>query len=252
MARWFPNDLRVSTLDALAADAAPSLIHVFNSWPLKTALQTLALARRTGAPVVFSPIMLNLADRAFYDTAVKHLLRDSISDRQVEDGARLIMEMTPLWDPDSAIPPRQGESGHFDMIRRQVALADHVICLSQYEQGLLRAIGANVSQCQIVPNGVDAATMVSGDASLFTDAFGVRDFFLMVGRIEPRKNQALTAFALRELDVPLVCIGHVGDADYFAELKRWAGPKFIHIERIDDRALLASADKAARAMLLPS
>ena len=238
--------------DALAADASPSLIHVFNSWPLKTALQTLALARRTGAPVVFSPIMLNLADRAFYDTAVKHLLRDSISDRQVEDGARLIMEMTPLWDPDSAIPPRQGESGHFDMIRRQVALADHVICLSQYEQGLLRAIGADVSQCQIVPNGVDAATMVSGDASLFTDAFGVRDFFLMVGRIEPRKNQALTAFALRELDVPLVCIGHVGDADYFAELKRWAGPKFIHIERIDDRALLASAYKAARAMLLPS
>lgn len=104
--------------DALAADAAPSLIHVFNSWPLKTALQTLALARRTGAPVVFSPIMLNLADRAFYDTAVKHLLRDSISDRQVEDGARLIREMTPLWAPDSAIPPRQGESGHFDMIRR--------------------------------------------------------------------------------------------------------------------------------------
>ena len=238
--------------DALRAEAAPRLVHVFNSWALKSALSTLGLARRTGAPVVFSPIMLNLADRAFYDFGIKSLLRQATADAQIVDGTAMIRELTPVWDPQTGTAPRQGETSHFDMLRRQAALADHVICLSAYEQALLAAIGVPVGKTTIVPNGVDTETMAAGDKQAFIDAFGLKDFVLMVGRIEPRKNQALAAFALRDLDVPLVCIGHVGDPDYFEQLKRWAGPRLIHIDRITDRAVLAGAYKAARALVLPS
>jgi glycosyltransferase involved in cell wall biosynthesis len=237
--------------DALRTDTPPALVHVFNCWALKSALTTLGLARRTGAPVVFSPIMLNLADRAFYDFGIKALLRQATTDAQIVDGAAMIRELTPVWDPKTGTAPRQGETSHFDMLRRQTMLADHLICLSAYEQALLGVIGVG-GETTIVQNGVDTETMAAGDRQAFVQAFGLSDFVLMVGRIEPRKNQALAAFALRDLDVPLVCIGHVGDADYFAQLKRWAGPRLIHIDRITDRAVLAGAYKAASALVLPS
>lgn len=238
--------------EALRAAARPGLVHVFNSWALKSALTTLCLAHRTGAPVVFSPIMLNLADRAFYDIGIKSLLRHATADAQIIDGAAMIWQLTPVWDPQTGEIPRQGEASHFDMLRRQTALADHVVCLSAYEQGLLAAIGIPKDKTTIVPNGVDTQTMAAGDKQAFIQAFGLKDFVLMVGRIEPRKNQALAAFALRDLDVPLVCIGHIGDTDYFEQLKRWAGPRLVHIDRITDRNVLAGAYKAARALLLPS
>lgn len=238
--------------DALRTDTPPALVHVFNCWALKSALTTLGLARRTGAQVVFSPIMLNLADRAFYDFGIKALLRQATTDAQIVDGAAMIRELTPVWDPKTGTAPRQGETSHFDMLRGQTALADHVVCLSAYEQGLLAAIGIPKDKTTIVPNGVDTQTMAAGDKQAFIEAFGLKDFVLMVGRIEPRKNQALAAFALRDLDVPLVCIGHVGDTDYFEQLKRWAGPRLVHIDRITERNVLAGAYKAARALLLPS
>lgn len=238
--------------DALNANASVGLTHIFNSWALQSALNSLCFARRVGKPVVFSPIMLNLANRPFYDSGVKTLMQRATSDSQIEDGAALIREMTPDWHLQSGVAPRQGEKGHFDMIRRQTALADRIICLSTYEKALLTSIGVDSDRMTIVENGVDTGIMADADETQFAEKFGLKDFVLMVGRIESRKNQALAAFALRELDVPLVCIGHVGDPDYFKALKRWAGPSFVHIDRITDRAMLASAYKAAKLLLLPS
>lgn len=238
--------------DLLDRRNSVSVAHVFNSWSLQSAIKALSLAKRTNQPVIFSPIMLNLADRAFYDEGIKSMLARAKSVRDVEDGADLIRSMTPTWDRDTSRTPRQGVASHFEALRRQTKLADKLICLSEYERDLLQSIGVATDNVTVIPNGVDASVMSVADANLFREIYGISDFVLMVGRIEPRKNQALTAFALRELGRPVVCIGHIGDQDYFDQLKKWAGPNFMHIERISDRNLLASAYKAAASMVLVS
>lgn len=241
-----------NVLDLLRHEAVVSVTHVFNSWSLQSGLTTLAAARRTQQPVVFSPIMLNLADRAFYDEGVKSMLARAKSANDVEVGAALIHKMTPRWDRNVSLSPRQGVASHYDFIRRQTSLADKIVCLSAYERDLLESIGVPTDNVSIIPNGVDTAVMRDADSTLFQQAYGLNDFVLMVGRIEPRKNQALSAFALRDLGRPVVCIGHIGDQAYFDQLKKWAGPRFVHIDRISDRQMLASAYKAASVLLLAS
>ncbi|MEL7321272.1 MAG: glycosyltransferase [Pseudomonadota bacterium] len=227
-------------------------VHVFNSWPLQTAIESLVEARSTGSAVAYSPIALNLNYLKYYQESVPELLSRARSEEQVMQGLENIRRQTPKWDPASKSPPIQGVDRHFESLIHSTDLADHLICLSRYERSFLEAIGCDVSKSTIIRNGVDTETMAGGDAQKFIAATGLRDFVLFVGRIEPRKNQAIAAFALRHLDIPFVCIGHIGDPDYFELVKKWAGPKFVHIDRIDDRELLAGAMKAATCMVLNS
>lgn len=58
----------------------------------------------------------------------------------------------------------------------------------------------------VVPNGVDSKFMTA-TAELFYQKYGIRDFVLSVGRIEPRKNQLNIIKALKGTGIPLVIIG---------------------------------------------
>ncbi|WP_051881765.1 glycosyltransferase [Parvularcula oceani] len=227
-------------------------VHVFNSWPLKTAVETLSLVRRQGHATVFSPIALNLSTRPYFQDVLPKLLADASSAGDVEEAARSVRVLTNEWDPASGVAPVEGVEGHFSALRRAVGSSDATVFLSAYEQAFVESVGARPANSRIIRNGVDTAIMAAGERERFEQQFGVRDFILLVGRIESRKNQALLAFALRNFDLPVVCIGHIGDPAYYKSLRRWAGKSFVHIERIDDRALLAGAYKAARVLVLVS
>lgn len=242
----------VSSQRASTTCGSKALVHVFNSWPLHTAIDELIAARKSGARVVYSPIALNLSYHGYYHTAISEILDGATDREQLEEGVEAVRKLTSPFSPDGDGPPPEGIAGHFQALRCGVALADHVVFLSEYERAFLQSIGANPSASTTVRNGVDAATMAAGDASLFQRRYGITDFVLIVGRIESRKNQALAAYALRGIKAPVVCIGHVGDNRYFQLLRRWSGGNFIHIERIDDRRVLAGAYKAARCLVLNS
>lgn len=229
-----------------------SIAHVFNSWPLKSALAELHSLNRANIPTIYSPIALNLNFRPYFQDLLPSVLKDLKDADQLETTLRQIGRITKPWEPEAGFPPAEGHDNHFDSIREGVSLADHIIFLSAYEEAFVRSIGAAPKASTVVRNGVDTQTMRSADRRLFESAFGISDFILIVGRIETRKNQATPIFALRELDVPIVCIGHVGDPEYFEAMKKWAGHNFIHIDRIDDREMLASAYKAARGLILAS
>ncbi|WP_435656761.1 glycosyltransferase family 4 protein [Brucella pituitosa] len=243
----------LSTQASLNAEASPSsLVHVFNSWPLHTAVNELTLAAKRGSLAVYSPIALNLNYYSYFSKAMTTLLREATDSTQLEQGVNIIHQLTPPYDPEIGVPPPEGVPGHFDALKAGVGLADHVIFLSEYERGFLDSIGAKPKASTVVRNGVDAGTMANGNPALFRNQYGLSDFVLIVGRIETRKNQALVAYALRDTNVPVVCVGHIGDQSYFDLMNRWCGSNFIHIDRIDDRKMLASAYKAASCLVLSS
>ncbi|NNF79261.1 MAG: glycosyltransferase, partial [Rhizobiales bacterium] len=241
-----------ATFDEAAAQLSemPQAAHIFNSWPLKSALTEIAAARRSGVPVVYSPIALNLSARAFFEGVVPDILKHSSSAAQLTRLVGQVCARTAEWSANTA--PLQGADEHFDHLARGVAQSDCVVFLSEYERALLASLNIVPKRSQLIRNGVETDIFATANPKLFTDRYGLSDFLLIVGRIEGRKNQALAAFALRELNMPLVCIGHAGNNDYLEQIKRWGGANFIHIDRTSDRHMLASAYKAARALILTS
>ena len=71
-------------------------------------------------------------------------------------------------------------------------------------------------QVQTIHYGVDQA-FDGTDPQLFEQKFGMRNFILMVGRIEPRKNQLNLIRAARGINRPVVIIGGyvLAHKDYF-------------------------------------
>jgi len=107
-----------------------------------------------------------------------------------------------------------------------------------------------------VPIGVEEK-FANAKADQFVSKYGVKDFLLFVGRIEPRKNvlQLIKAFRSTTLNTQLVIIGHTFDKQYFEEcFKAAKGDKNIIFCGFlsHDSDLLGSAYAAAKALVLPS
>lgn len=229
------------------------VVHVFNSWPPQTALECMALARNAGKTVIFSPIALDLADWPIY----RQLMECAFASGKRTAVEAVIGQLSRLAPPrryagDDADVPVEGIPGHFEALRQCCALADHVVFLSELERDFLAALGAKTDRGTLIHNGVADAFAGSGDPDLFRQTHGLGDYVLCVGRIEYRKNQALLAMAMRDLNVPLVLIGDVGDPGYLDHVRMLGGPNLRHYARIDDKALLASAYAGAAVFVLPS
>jgi glycosyltransferase involved in cell wall biosynthesis len=109
-------------------------------------------------------------------------------------------------------------------------------------------------RCTVIPNGVDVS-FKDGDARLFEERFGIRDFILFVGRIEPVKNlvKLLQAFTESGLDTELVIIGRCDDRTYYNRCKEAAPNRAVFLPPLAHNSLLlASAYKAAHSVALPS
>ncbi len=139
--------------------------------------------------------------------------------------------------------------------RELLRLADVILPNSQREADqLARLFAISPQKFRVIPNGVDGR-FARADGSLFERQFGVSDFVLYVGRIEPRKNLIALVRATRALRLKLVVIGDAvpGFEDYASECRKAGDPGLIWIPRLDHHdPLLASAYAAARVCALPS
>ncbi len=107
---------------------------------------------------------------------------------------------------------------------------------------------------RVIPNGVDAH-YENGNPELFISRYGLKDFFLCVGRIEPRKNQLTLIRAHRGLERPLVLIGEAVSRypDYEARCRREARSNVHFLGYLaNDSELLRSAYAACDTFVLPS
>jgi glycosyltransferase involved in cell wall biosynthesis len=139
--------------------------------------------------------------------------------------------------------------------RELLQLCDLLLPNSQAEaQQLKQLFCVSPSKIAVVPNGVDAR-FAHGDARLFEQHFGMRDFVLLPGRIEPRKNQLSVLRALWGSGLPVIVLGdpHQDHGAYLEECRRQADAGVMFIGSLEhDSPLLASAYAAARVVVLAS
>lgn len=108
--------------------------------------------------------------------------------------------------------------------KRMMEISDLLLPNSESEAGqLTRFFNVPKEKIRVIPNAVDESfANISPD--LFTAKYGFRDFILLVGRIEPRKNQLNVIRALKGIPNPVVVIGDVvpGYESYEAACRRAA------------------------------
>ena len=206
-------------------------LHLFGTLP--ECLTMARLAKRFGVRVALSPI-------SWYDPLVSWRLETGATRKvRAVTGwfARRLFPRLPSWR------------------RELIQCVDLLLPNSTAEAHQLEQLfQADSSRIVVVPNGVDTR-FADADRELFPSLFGVRDFVLLPGRIEPRKNQLAVVRALRDTSVPLVVLGdpHVDHTGYYDQCFQEAGPDVRFIGRMQhDSPLLASAYGAARVVVLAS
>lgn len=228
------------------------LVHGFNIWLPKTAVTVARGAKRLSKPLIFSPIMLDLSEGALWQVDVFRTFRRARTTEEADGLMRLYAEVQRERKAlDLLIEP---EPGYRDTVREIAGLSDGLIFLSETERRVFQStVGETDTPDYLVRNPVDAAYFAGGDPDLFRNAYGLRDYVLCIGRIEPRKNQLMLVSALRETGLPVVLVGHSAHPEYAELVKRFGGPDLLVIDRIDPRSeQLRSAIAGARVFALPS
>jgi len=196
-----PGEDRLAGIDCL---------HLFGS--LADHLPVVEAARRQDVPVVLSPI-------AWFDLASYWRQPRRLPGRLAACGrflARAAWPQLPSWR---------------GWLYRRV---DLLLPNSQAEaEQLVRYFKIPRRRIHVVPNGADER-FARPDPQSFVGRFGIRDFVLLAGRIEPRKNQLAVLRAMRDVDVPIVVLGDVvpGHEAYLAKCRRAAGSRVRFVGRV--------------------
>ncbi len=122
---------------------------------------------------------------------------------------------------------------------------------SEAEQ-VSRLFAIDKSKMHIVPLGVDEK-FNQADPSKFKKSYGMDNFILSVGRIEPRKNQLNLIKAMKGSGKRLVFIGDpvIGLEKYYQECKSLAGEGAVFLSRLSHNSeMLASAYAACEVFVL--
>ncbi len=234
--------------DATGYDVA----HIFNVWAPWDALRQMRSLKKSGVPLILSPIFLDLAENAWAGRAAMLIFSpDNPSDRRT-GYLQALADGSLMLDNRSRFQGFEIFKGADAMIREIVTLADHLVVLSVEEmQRISKTL--RVSRCPftLVRNAADHSLYENADPGWFTGRYGIRDFVLCAGRIERRKNQALLLHAMRDGAFPVVLVGSNSEPDYERVCRSLAtsATHFIpHLEREE----LASAYAAARVFVQPS
>jgi glycosyltransferase involved in cell wall biosynthesis len=138
--------------------------------------------------------------------------------------------------------------------RSALQLAREVIALGEAERSAIAsAFLIDPAKISVIPNGI-SAHFLDADPALFRKRCAIATpFVLMVGAINPYKNQLGLARALAPLALPVVLIGEARDGDqaYLEQVRRMSGVTWLGPLEHDD-PLLASAFAAASVFALPS
>ncbi|GGI86124.1 hypothetical protein GCM10007973_23360 [Polymorphobacter multimanifer] len=232
--------------------ASADIVHGFNIWLPKTAVAVAREAKRLAKPLIFSPIMLDLSEGPLWQTDALRTFRQARTPEEADALMRWHGEIQ--CERERLHPPVEPEPGYHDMVREIADLSDGLIFLSEAERRVFRrTVGETDTPEFLVRNPVDAAYFSGGNPDLFRDAYGLRDYVLCIGRIEPRKNQLMLVSALAGTGLPVVLVGHGAHAEYADLVKRFGGPELLMIDRIDPGSeMLRSAIAGARVFALPS
>jgi len=139
--------------------------------------------------------------------------------------------------------------------KRMMELADILMPNSVMEaEQLRRFFNVLKEKIRVIPNGVDPV-FADAKPDAFVEKYGLKDFVLTVGRIEPRKNQLNMIRALSGTGIPYVLIGDPVKSypEYYEACRRAAGSNVHFLGNIPHESeLLRSAYAACDTFLLAS
>jgi len=141
------------------------------------------------------------------------------------------------------------------LLKKILTLSDRVLPLVEEEgHRLAKSFGIPINRITIVPNGVDRR-FGEGNPALFQERYGISNFVLQVGSIDPNKNQLTIIKAMADLPYTYVVIGEplLGCEPYMEKCRAAAGKNVLFINQLDyDGPMLKSAYAAAKVFIMPS
>lgn len=207
------------------------ILHVFGS--VKEALPMMTLAHQAGIKIVLSTI-------CWYNWRSAWETPGSWRARVAALGRHTGKVLFPL------IPSER---------KRMMEIADVLMPNSESEaRQLEQFFRVPRSRIAIIPNGVDSV-FFDANPKLFIEKYGLRDFVLCVGRIEPRKNQLGMIRALSGAQVPFVLIGDPVSTypEYYQACHKAAGSNVHFLGGMPHESeMLHSAYAACHTFLLAS
>jgi glycosyltransferase involved in cell wall biosynthesis len=233
------------------------LAHVFNLRTVHVTPGQIVYLKKQGVPIVLSPIYLNPSLALWALQVIPTIYRTAKSSEDIE--ARLEEFCTHTLKaklPGDVITTAQTQNRprpDYDQLQQAtLRLVDYLLPNSLLEMHhLMRTLRVCDLPFTVVPYATDPLAFLDPDPTPFVRKHGMRDFVLQVGRIEVSKNQLLTAWALRDLEVPLVLIGSNQQRNYLEWCRQHGGKELRIIPHLPV-AELRAAYAAARVHVLPS
>jgi len=174
------------------------LVHLFNiDWPAQTFLQA-KNAKEQNKPLVFSPIHHSYQEIERYEKearfGIRRLTNSIFKTRESREKLKEIYRL--LTDPKK-LPSTLTEfrKGIMNEQRELLEMADLILVQTDAEAQDIEEDFASLGRLQNkawpfkkIVNGVDSR-FATATPEWFVKKYGLKDFILSVGRIEPRKNQ---------------------------------------------------------------
>jgi glycosyltransferase involved in cell wall biosynthesis len=146
-----------------------------------------------------------------------------------------------FWSCGTPSPEQRELAGRF------FALSDVIVFKSRTEHEMLRPLIPERCRVLRVPAGVDPVFRSPTPRRLFRDSYGIEDYLLWVGIMEPGKKQLSAIRALRSLDMPLVFIGNYRDPRYYAQCREAAPGHFLFLPALPHKSdMLRAAMRECR------
>lgn len=227
------KELRVLGVDVTVAtgfsvDMRPyDLVHVFQlDWTPETYLYA-RKAKMAGKPLVLSPIHHSVSEVKKFDDIYpfdfRRISRLLFKEQHSRDTFKNVYRS--LFDVRKLYPTLISVfMGLKKMHKKTLAMADVVLVQTDMEAKDLKDVYGVDFTWQRVPNGVGSHFI---NPAAYENTLGLIDYILVVGRIEPRKNQLniIKAVALfrekHNLDVPLVFVGRKASLKHFEYVFRF-------------------------------
>ncbi len=237
--------------------AGHDLVHIFNLRNVEEVRLQVSTLRKSGVPIVMSPIYLDPSYALWGTRVVSHIFGspaarrelDNILDEFASRQLHVERENGDLWTADGKNRPQPD----YDQLQREaVDAVDHLLPNSVMEMDrLAENLRIDDKPFTVVPYAADPDPFLDPDPTPFVDRYGLDNFVIQVGRIEKSKNQIMLVHALRQLDIPIVLIGSNRQAAYLRLCQELGGAKVHVIDHMPAQEL-ASAYAAAKVHALPS
>ena len=228
------------------------LAHLFNSQIPHQEFEQFRHLKQVGLPVCLSTIYWDQTETIWADTVLRAVFATAKDEAQLDRYLGELRDHSLMLNGLSPTSPSPLYAAMRSVQKRLFEAVDHLLPNSHLE---IREISLRHGICNkphtVVPNGVDPGIFLEANPDPFIHEYGVKDFVILAGRLEGRKNQLLALYALRNEPLRTVVIGSQADSDYTRLCKKWAAPNALFIEHLPQNKL-ASAFAAARVCLLPS